>query len=197
MLSGRVDDMKHGKISGWAFNEEQPSEHLLIRVMRGPQVIASGVANMMRRDLPDAGVGDGDHAFAIDMPSNVTSLLELMVIAQSQKAGEVPLPIATSDEREFDRMFATFSGRYEEALIRFKEEVDSVKARCLALETAEQPRSNNRLSATELPEDLAQRLARLESRMEAAEIFFVRIDESVRKLVEGRAGKRKRFLGIF
>jgi hypothetical protein len=196
MLSGRVDDVQHGKVSGWAFNDEQPSEHLLIRVMRGPQVIASGVANITRRDLPDAGVGDGDHAFSIDLPPNVTSSLELVVVAQSQKAGEIILPIATSDERAFDRMFAAFSGYYEQALIRFKEELDDVKARCLALETTERPASNH-ISTAELPDDLTQRLTRLESRMEAAELFFVRIDESVRKLVEGRAGKRKRFLGIF
>lgn len=196
MLTGRVDEMQHGKIWGWAFNEEQPGEHLLIRVMRGPQVIAGGVANMTRPDLPEAGIGDGDHAFAIDVPPNITSFQGLMIVAQSQKAGEIALPIATNDERRFDEMFAVFADRYEDALMKFKTEVDDVKTRCLALETAA-PAAPHRLSAVQLPDDLAERLARLESRMEAAEVFFVRIDETVRKLVEGRAGKRKRFLGIF
>ncbi len=196
MLSGRVDEMQHGKIFGWAFNDEQPSEHLVIRVMRGAQVIASGVANITRPDLPDAGVGDGDHAFKIDIPPNITSFQGLMIIAQSQKAGEIALPIATNDERRFDEMFSVFADRYEQALIKFKAEVDDVKARCLAIETTGST-SPKRSAAVELPDDLAQRLTRLESRMEAAEVFFIRIDETIRKLVEGRGGKRKRFLGIF
>jgi hypothetical protein len=194
MLIGRVDELQNGNIYGWAFNAEQPGEHLLIRVMRGPQVIASGVANMMRPDLPEAGVGDGDHAFQIPIPPNITSFQGLMIIAQSQKAGEIPLPIATNDERKFDEMFETFSARYEDVLLAFKEEVDAVKARCTALE-AEQQASG--MLPVELPADLSQRLSRLEARMEAAEIFFVRIDETVRKLMEGKGGKRKRFLGIF
>src|ERR1044072_2026544 len=122
MLSGRVDELEDSKICGWAFNDDQPGEHLVIRVMRGPQVIASGVANMARRDLPDAGVGDGDHAFAVEVPASITSLQGLMIIAQSQKAGEIVLPIATNDEQRFDDMFLVFADRYEEALMKFKEE---------------------------------------------------------------------------
>jgi hypothetical protein len=194
MLTGRVDELVDGLIFGWAFNDEQPNEHLVIRVMRGPQVIASGVANIMRRDLPDAGIGDGDHAFRINVPPNITSFQGLMIIAQSQKSGEMPLPIATNDERRFDEMFTAFSARYEEVLVRFKDEMDGIKARCRALENAQQAVPTH---SAELPADLEDRLNRLEARMEAAEVFFVRIDEAVRRLVEGKAGKRKRFLGLF
>jgi hypothetical protein len=194
MLTGRVDELVDGLIFGWAFNDEQPNEHLLIRVMKGAQVIAGGVANLARPDLAEVGVGDGDHAFRINVPPNITSFTGLMIVAQSQKSGEVPLPIATNDERKFDEMFETFSARYEDVLVTFKEEVDAIKARCDALEGAPQASPGH---AAEIPGDLAQRLSRLESRLEAAEVFFVRIDETVRKLVEGKVGKRKRFLGIF
>jgi hypothetical protein len=194
MLTGRVDEMKNGKIFGWAFNAEQPGEHLLIRVMRGAQVVAGGVANITRRDLPEAGVGDGDHAFAIEVPPNITSFQGLMIVAQSQKAGEIPLPIATNDERRFDDMFSVFADRYEDALVAFKEEIVTLRQRCEALETAQQSKPGH---PVELPGDLSQRLSGLEARLEAAEVFFVRIDEAVRKLMEAKTGKRKRFLGIF
>lgn len=192
MLIGRVDELENGKVFGWAFNEDQPDEHLVIRVMRGSQVVASGVANIMRPDLPDAGVGDGDHAFNIPLPPNITSFSGLMIVAQSQKAGEIPLQIATNDDRRLDELFSVFSGRYEETLVALKEELDAVRARCEMLETA--PRQ----SSTELPDDLSQRLIRLETRMESAEVFFVRIDEMVRQLVEeSKKGKKKRLLGVF
>jgi hypothetical protein len=192
MLTGRVDDFKSNKIYGWAFNTEQPEEHLVIRVMQGTQVIATGVANIFRRDLPEAGIGDGHHAFEVLMPPNISSFHGLMLIAQSAKNGEVALPIATNDDRHLDKLFSTFSREYEEALIAFKQELDAVKARCDVLEEA------NPDAATELPPDLAQRLTKLESRLDSAEVFFMRIDESVRRLVEEKGkAKKKRFLGIF
>ena len=192
MLIGRVDELQNGKIYGWAFNEEQPTEHLIIRIMRGPQVIASGVANIMRPDLPAAGIGDGDHAFQVEVPANITSFEGLMIIAQSQKFGELPLPIANSDERRVDELFSALSKDYEEALIALKEELDAVKERCETLET-----KGKGAGLTALPEDLSQRLIRLETRMDAAEVFFIRIDEAVRKLVDEKKVKKKRFLGLF
>lgn len=191
MLIGRVDRIFDRKICGWAFNSDTPAEHLVIRVMQGPKVIASGVANFVRDDLPDAGIGEGDHAFRVPLPDGVTAMQGLMLIAQSTKHGEIVLPMADNDDRRIDQLFTMFSKQYEEALIALKEELDATKERCEVLETAAPPESAS------LPPDLADRLARLESRMEAAEVFFVRIDEMVHKLVEEqKKGKRKRVLGI-
>lgn len=198
MLTGRVDELKNGKIYGWAFNSEQVGEHLVIRVMLGPQVVASGVANIVRPDLPDAGVGDGDHAFEVIVPPNIISFQGLMIVAQSARSGEIPLPIASNDDRHLDQLFSAFSRRYEEALIALKEELDTVSARCEALESGDFRRGAAAGAAVELPDDLSQRLIRLETRIDAAEVFFIRIDEMVRQLVEEKKkGKRKRFLGIF
>jgi hypothetical protein len=191
MLIGRVDELRNSKVFGWAFNPENPGEHLVVRVMQGPRVIASGVANILRPDLPDAGIGDGDHAFEVVVPTNITSFQGLMLIAQSTRDGEIALPIASNDDRRLDDLFDVFAARYEEALIAMKAELDRVQQRCDVLE------SRRGDTATSLPADLDQRLARLESRMEEAEVFFVRIDEMVHKLVDAHKKKgRKRFLGI-
>lgn len=193
MIVGRVDELKSGKLFGWAFNSEAPDEHLVIRVSRSTQIVASGVANIFRPDLPDAGIGNGDHAFEIIMPPNIESLHGVMVVAQSQKSGELALQIATNDDRRLDELVAHFSRRYEDALVALKEELDRLKERCSDLE------AQNRMPATlALGDDVVERLNALEARMDAAEVFFLRIDETVSKLAAAQMKpKRKLFFGRF
>jgi hypothetical protein len=194
MLIGRVDELQNGKIFGWAYNPDNPSEHVVIRVSHGTQVVASGVANIVRPDLPDAGIGDGDHAFAIPVPPNISSFHGLTIMAQSQKSGEVALQIATNDDRRVDELFAIFAKNYEDALVALKEQFDILERRFAEVETSD----GKTIDAASLPEELSDRLNRLEMRMESAEVFFMRIDELTRKLAEEqKKGKRKRFLGIF
>jgi hypothetical protein len=195
MLIGNVDGLIDGVISGWAFNEEEPDEHLIIRIMRGKQVIASGVANIMRKDLPDAGIGNGDHAFRIPAPESVKALNGLMIIAQSVSSGEAPLPITTDDERELEQTFITFAQRYEGVLVSFREEIDALGERMDAIDDQFEAQSSK--AQTNLPDELAERLQKLESRMDSAEVFFMRIDQAVRQLVDEQKTKRKRFLGLF
>lgn len=191
MLIGRVDDLTNFTLTGWAYNKEAPGEHLIIRVNYGTQIVATGVANILRPDLPKSGIGAGDHAFKIDLPPNITSITGLMVIAQSQKHGEIALPIATNDERTVDALFNAFAKRYDSALVLLKQEMDGLK------EKVEERGSPGELGEMSIPNDLAERLVRLENRMESAEVFFVRIDEMMRQLVAEKKNRRKRFLGIF
>lgn len=188
MLTGRVDAFQNSHLSGWAFNREAPGEHLIIRVNFGTQIVATGVANVLRPDLPKSGIGAGDHAFRIELPNNITSVNGLMVVAQSQKHGEIMLPIATNDDRTLDALFNTFTKRYDKALLQLKEDIDNLKDRS---------GDHDDSSPTELPHDLSERLQRLENRMESAEVFFVRIDEMMRQLVDEKKKRKKRFLGIF
>ena len=189
MLTGRVDDLNHSYLTGWAFNTDAPDEHVVIRVNYKTQIVATGVANILREDLPDAGVGKGDHAFRIILPPNITSMQGLLIIAQSQSHGETPLPIATNDDRALDGLFHNFAERYEGALIALKQEIDALKER-----SSDEDRA---MKSQELPADLQNRLTRLETRMEAAEVFFVRIDGMMRQLVDAKKKRRKRFLGLF
>ena len=115
-----------------------------------------------------------------------------MVIAQSQKHGEIALPIATNDERTLDALFNSFTKRYDNTLGLFKEEIDSIKERLGDQGSAGEPNEMH-----DLPDDLAERLVKLENRMESAEVFFVRIDMMMRQLVDEKKKRRKRFLGIF
>lgn len=190
MLTGRVDELQNNKVYGWAYNSEKPSEHLVIRIMQGPQVIASGVANLKRPDLAEEGIGDGDHAFEIATPPNITSFQGLMIIAQSVREGEIALPIATNDDRRIDDLFHIFSERYEAALFALKDEIDDIRAS----QEAAAPDKASHLDA-----DIEARLGKLEQRIEASEIFVMRIDSQLRELVEAakKQKKSKRFFGLF
>jgi hypothetical protein len=191
MLTGRVDELRNNKVYGWAYNSEKPSEHLVIRIMQGPQVIASGVANLMRPDLPEAGIGDGDHAFEILVPQNITSFHGLMIVAQSVREGEIALPIATNDDRRLDDLFEVFSERYEAALFALKDEIDHLRE---SQATRPEP-----LVKPPLDSQLETRLAKLEQRIEASEIFVMRIDSQIRELIEAAKKQKqtKRFFGLF
>ncbi|MDB5555109.1 MAG: hypothetical protein JWL86_5093 [Rhizobium sp.] len=192
MLTGRVDNFANSHLTGWAFNKEAPGEHVIIRVNYGTQIVATGVANILRPDLPKSGIGAGDHAFRIELPANITSVNGLMVIAQSQKHGEIALPIATNDERTLDALFNSFTKRYDNTLGLFKQEIDDIKEKLEDRGSGAEPNG-----IRDLPDDLAQRLIKLENRMESAEVFFVRIDQMMRQLVDEKKKRRKRFLGIF
>lgn len=177
--------MRNGKVYGWAFNSENPDEHLEVRVNRGTDVIATGQANLMRKDLPGAGIGNGDHAFEIVLPPNITSFHGIMLVAKSATSGEAPLAIATNDERRVDDLFQVFAQRYDEVLLALKAEID-------LLNGVGDLKRDRELAA--IPE-FDRRLSELEKRIEDFEVFVVRLDEISRVLQERAGLNRKK--GIF
>lgn len=188
MIVGRVDGMSKGKVYGWAFNSDSPDEHLEIRISRGSAVLATGRADRFRKDLPDAGIGDGDHAFEIVLPPDISSVRGILAVARSATAGEAALAIATNDDRRMDDLFEIFSRRYDEALVAFKAELDDLKK-------VERPSGRK----TELPPEFVGRLSRLERRIDDIEVFVVRLDELAKKLQDriDVAGSRGIFSSLF
>lgn len=169
MIYGRVDEMRNGKVFGWAFDSEQPDEHLKITVRRGAQTVAEDSAKVFREDLPAAGIGKGDHAFEIMLPPHITSLHGLVFTASSDAAGETVLAIASNDERHLDDLFQVFSGRYDGALRKLKEEV-------AALAQAG--------SAAQRIAEVEERILQLERRIDATDVFIMRLDETSRRVQE-------------
>jgi hypothetical protein len=182
VLAGRVDEMRNGKVYGWAYNSDKPDEHLEVTVNRGGDVVAKGAANLFRKDLPDAGIGKGDHAFEIDLPPDLTSFHGIMLVAKSVNSGAAPLPIATNDERRVDDLFQVFAQRYDDALLELKTEID-------LLNGVADLKRDRELAA--IPE-FDRRMSQLENRIEDFEVFIVRLDEISRVLKERVGLKRKK-----
>lgn len=181
MLRGYVDNFVKNTIFGWAFNSDFPDEHLIIRILRGNEEVATGIANIMRPDLPAAGAGAGDHAFKVMLPFERRSLNGLIVVAKSESHGEIVLAVATQEDHIVSEV-------YDEVVRRFESDLADVRTALEALKNYEAP-------ATE--QEIVKRLVAVESRIEEAEVFFIRIDEMIRQLVEDKKRRRRRFLGIF
>jgi len=187
MLSGIADHFENQKIFGWVFNSDAPSEHLLVRIKAGDNVLAEGVANVFRKDLPGAGIGDGDHAYEISLPKHITSLRGLTIVAESASSGSLVLPVETEDDRRINRALLALSERYDGVLRQLQTSVQKLEAR-------------DEVSQEDLARSLGELSSRIDEwdhRMEATEIFLMRIDNMLTSITAELGKKKKRFWGIF
>ncbi len=106
-LKGRVDAIDQGRVFGWAFDPETPEKRLAIRVLLDGKVIAEALADRNRSDLKRNGIGDGNHAFEIALPDMASARTgELVVMASTEKGGELPLRVPKPDEQAAEALIA-------------------------------------------------------------------------------------------
>jgi hypothetical protein len=67
-LLGRVEWFDRTLISGWAWLPNHPDVPVVLEVVNRREVIAVALADQFRSDLRRSGIGNGDHAFHIDLP---------------------------------------------------------------------------------------------------------------------------------
>jgi hypothetical protein len=60
-----VDCITSTEVSGWAYKEDDPKQHVIVSIRHKRRKLGSTVANDFRSDLKEAGIGAGDHAFSI------------------------------------------------------------------------------------------------------------------------------------
>ena len=68
-LRGFVDQAHDGWVTGWAQDVTQPDVPVTIAVKLNGAYAAYGLANRYRKDLRAAGIGDGCHGFAFQLPA--------------------------------------------------------------------------------------------------------------------------------
>ena len=100
-VQGRVDAIEGRRLFGWVWDRARPNERLLVRVLKEGRMVASGTADMARVDLRRNGIGDGSHAYEVDLPEDVAAASgSLTVVAVSPATGEeVVLQAPSQDER--------------------------------------------------------------------------------------------------
>jgi hypothetical protein len=64
---GYVDTADYSRLAGWAVDHERPQESLSVEVLVDGACVGEAAAGLYRRDLEEAGIGDGRHAFEYDM----------------------------------------------------------------------------------------------------------------------------------
>jgi GT2 family glycosyltransferase len=67
-VRGRLEGLVGTAAHGWAMDRATPNRRVKLDVLLGETVVARGVADRYRKDLLDAGMGDGRHGFSIDLP---------------------------------------------------------------------------------------------------------------------------------
>ncbi len=88
-IKGNIDAIEGYYIYGWVYNPESPDEKVEINVYIDGKNIAEGIADKYRKDLEEAGIGDGKHAFEIKIPEKYLDEKEHEISIHSKKSGMV------------------------------------------------------------------------------------------------------------
>ena len=67
LLEGFVEAVDQFQIRGWALDPTSPNDHLNIEIFLDEELLASSTASLFRDDLKQAGLGEGDHAFIVNL----------------------------------------------------------------------------------------------------------------------------------
>ncbi len=99
-VTGYVEAMTADTALGWAW-QPGSATRLRIQLRRGIAIVAETVADGMRSDLAQSGIGDGRHAFAVPIPETMRKhAAGLRVVAILEDGSEIALaaPPATGSE---------------------------------------------------------------------------------------------------
>lgn len=118
-IQGRLDAIEGRRLFGWVWDSARPTERLLIRILLEGRMICSATADLPRVDLRRNGIGDGGHAFEVELPDAVAGISSnLAVVAVSPSTGEeVVLQSPSQDERAAE---AAISGPLNRVLDRLE-----------------------------------------------------------------------------
>ncbi|RDI58815.1 hypothetical protein [Microvirga subterranea] len=118
-IHGRLDAIEGRRLFGWVWDSARPTERLLIRILLEGRMICSATADLPRVDLRRNGIGDGGHAFEVELPEAVAGISSnLAVVAVSPSTGEeVVLQSPSHDERAAE---AAISGPLNRVLDRLE-----------------------------------------------------------------------------
>lgn len=118
-IQGRVDAIEGRRLFGWVWDRARANERLVVRVLKDGRMVASATADMIRVDLRRNGIGDGGHAFEVDLPEDAASEPNsLTVVAVSTATNqEVILNTPSQTERVAE---AAISGPLNKVLDRLE-----------------------------------------------------------------------------
>jgi hypothetical protein len=118
-VQGRLDAIEGRRLFGWVWDRSRPTERLVIRILLEGRMISSAIADLPRVDLRRNGIGDGGHAFEIEIPEAIASATDNpSVVAFSPTTGEeIVLRAPSVDERAAE---AAISGPLNRVLDRIE-----------------------------------------------------------------------------
>ncbi|MDU0338263.1 hypothetical protein [Bosea rubneri] len=122
-LNGRVDALDGNRLHGWIWDEARPEERLTVRLVRDGVAVQEVVADQSRVDLRRNGIGDGRHAFAMELDDSVVAArADLVIIGVSPSTGvalelRLPPPAELAAEAAIAVPLARFFDRVEALIV--------------------------------------------------------------------------------
>jgi glycosyltransferase involved in cell wall biosynthesis len=177
-LEGSLDSCGRNLISGWALDSAQPDRPVPLQILNQNTVIERVLANRYRKDLEQAGMGDGRYAFEVRIPGGLTPFERHVIHVQHEEDGrELPgSPVTIEASDGFDEALETAVAKAVEMLA-----VESDQDRALWFLTAQTERLRQKRAALE-----GQREARLgyrEFRRQGKASPHIFVDPGLRALV--------------
>ncbi len=171
-LNGRIDALDGNRLHGWIWDEARPDQAVTVKLYCDGKLALEAKADQSRVDLRRNGIGDGKHAFSMELDERLVAARgRLKVVGISPATGaELELRLPAADELAAEAAIAV-------PLARFFDKVEVL----IALNRRAQ------LVQKELNEKLDRIAARLEENNALAEASKVEAEtqsEIVRRLGE-------------
>lgn len=118
-LNGRVDALDGNRLHGWIWDEARPEERLTVKLLRDGAPVQEATADQARIDLRRNGIGDGKHAFAMELDDAVAAARDhLTIVGVSPSTGaelelRLPPPAELAAEAAIAVPLARFFDRVE------------------------------------------------------------------------------------
>ncbi|MFJ5368816.1 hypothetical protein ACIPIA_06305 [Bosea sp. CER48] len=195
-LNGRIDALDGSRLHGWIWDEARPDEAVTVKLFCDGKLATEITADQSRVDLRRNGIGDGRHAFSMDLDDTlIAARSRLTVVGVSPATGmelELRLPaanelaaeaaIAVPLARFFDKVeiLIALNRRGQLAQKELNEKLDRIAARL---------EENHALAEatkaeTESQSEIVRRLGELD-------VFQLRFDGTLRAFDERLAAIRK------
>lgn len=179
-IEGYIDARDGSRLYGWAWDRLRPQERLRIEISDGATILAEADAAARRPDLAVGGIGDGAHAFEIDLGDKAPAAETMPnVVAISPSTGErVPLQQRVPDEPGTEVM----------ALLRqVAGAVDLLGRgqRRLSSSIKEKSKTANDTDLSDIRKvlaDIADTQKELQKQQDSIEVFLVRFEAVLRQL---------------
>jgi hypothetical protein len=195
-LNGRIDALDGSRLHGWIWDEARPDEAITVKLYCDGKLACEAKADQSRIDLRRNGIGDGKHAFSMELDETLVAARgRLTVVGVSPATGvELELRLPAPDElaaeaaiavplaRFFDKVevLIALNRRGQLAQKELSEKLDRIAAR---LEENHALAEAAKMDA-ETQSEIARRLGELD-------VFQLRFDGTLRAFDERLATIRK------
>jgi hypothetical protein len=202
-IVGYIDKIDGARVSGWAWDRNQPDVAVDVEIRIGTRTVATVRADRLRKDLARSGTGNGYHAFEATLEAPVTEAERNLVgaiarvegqpgsIALANRAGDPPTLEGTatvvspppSDQQRWLTDLAAVRKAFEETLKIAAQDIrEAVRGRTLPATTDVAPAAAPEPGIAATLEELRARQEELARQMSALEVFHARFDTALRKL---------------